>query len=321
MTERFFKLYPNAFSYIGVGESLTCPAKMKQRNFTVFMAIAQSQRQSGITDITYEQIMKATGIMNQNSISRSIKELSEFEYEGKPILKVVRDGKRNLYSILDNPIISVWDNNGKTRELLTNEMIDDTNETRVIISNKKLDNTIKTIEVTSNKMIDTIDIKQNRLNIDKNINKNNSPTVNKKDLHSVNKKSIPSNSKPKKNANTLLSYFCKKYEEKYGFKYKPTFGKDNALMKRLLAERGDYEECCLLIDTIIKHYDTWSTNKTFKLTPAQLRVDWIVKKAEEEMKKNLEEKSQLEKNVVIDSRNTSDALARIMAKVKGRKEQ
>lgn len=83
----------------------------------------------------------------------------------------------------------------------------------------------------------------------------------------------------KSNAKDVITYFLKKYEEKYEKKCPINWGQATTMTKNKLLAVYDSEMCYKIIDHVVENFDReYSSNGRFQLHIGTLTMDWLLVK-------------------------------------------
>lgn len=192
-----------------------------------------------------DKMARILGISRQ-AVNKRIKNLLDFEFQGKPIVELITDEdidrRNNVYRVL--PISQVAIFGGKVEPLNVSSGLD------TITGNMSFE-------------LDT-----------NNIKKNNNNNINNSDETS---KPLPVENF--NNAPGALNYFCKKYRETYGVEYNVSYKRDASMIKNKLLKNYSMTQIKDIIDITFEQYDhSWATQGYPRPTIGQL-VTWIPNKA------------------------------------------
>jgi hypothetical protein len=118
---------------------------------------------------------------------------------------------------------------------------------------------------------------------------------------------------PKEVITEFVECMKKKHKE-----YKVVWGRDMKWAKKYLSSVEDLKnnEKKKLIEITVENYERWSTNGRFPFNVNTLSIEWIQKKAREELKREKENMSQIEQRSVEAGEVTFSAVSRILSRKK-----
>lgn len=287
MTKKFVVTKWEGMVEIGQGETVPMIKKLTSKEFSVLHAIALFQWEGGRCDSTLDQLAQVCPF-SRRTVTSAIESLREFTYEGNHVLTVestsIKGKPRNIYTLLPNPLFAVFG------ELSTKEKFALENETTK--ENFALCNGVTKAKIALSKELkDSKELKEL-----KNI---------KEDVNMKNKQ--------------VIGCFMESFEKKYLEPFKVNWGRDNKFTTKFLKTVTDLndEEILSLVEIIVDNYDKWSTNSAqYPLTVNTLSIEWIQKKAREELKKDSDEQSQIVEETVVAGERQKKSLDSIMSRVK-----
>lgn len=252
MKDVFIRLHRDAFKY-GLFRSLG------DRLWATLCVLAFHMDEDGKCYPTQQQIADALGISRTRANIR-VKELLEFRFNGKPLVEVVPDERRNnTYRVLPLAQFAIF--GGEVEPL---DMLQKRNTSSDMLQERNTD----MLRKRKTNMLQ----KRNT-----NYNHNNNNQYNNKDTGD--KPSEPLPVEKLKNASDVVKYFCKKYREAYDVPYNPNFSRDASMVKNKLVKTYTMEQIKAMIDVTFEQYDqAWATQGYPRPTIGQL-CTWIPNKA------------------------------------------
>ncbi len=296
-SKRYVKLKYDGLHYVGEGETQTLAQILGIRNKAVFECIALHQNEECICDLTIDQISSMLGI-NRGSVITAIKEIEQVRYEGNPVLLKEQVGsgrkKQNIYKVLPNPLVSVYGEKFEPQNSLG---------TKFELQNDSLGTKFEPIT-------DSLGSKFEH-------------TKETKITKEINNKELEDSSMRDMTTKEVITEFVESMK-KNNKEYKVVWGRDMRLAKAFLSTVTDLKnnEKKKLIEIIVESYDKWSTNTAkYPLQVSTLKIEWIQKKAREELTKEKKQMSQIqEQSVEATKRNDNELkqLSSIMSRIKSK---
>lgn len=245
MSEIFFRVYTQAFKSGLVRE-------LGKERWLLLTALAAYMDEDGKAYPTQDQLAEDVG-MGRRAVTRILKQLKEFTFNGKPIITVEKHGNgfnnNNVYTILPAAQIAIF--HGQIEN-------DTSNPDPGMCHAEHIPEPITNLEsVTGDTFQTPRKCHERHTN---NIQPINNTTVNNKELF--------------KNGKDVVAYFTRKYREAYNVNYSVSWGRDGANGKKLLETFGP-DKVKDIIDVVFEEYeDRWKKAKYPRPSLGQI-ASWL----------------------------------------------
>lgn len=244
---------------------------MSDRAFKTLIALALHMDEKGECYPTQDQLAKWLGVTRETANLR-VKELLDFRFNDKPVVVKVknrRGGRNNVYRIEPISQLAIFNSEVESVAAVQGDVL------------KPSQHEITDVSKTSHEMLGNPHItmlgnphtNKNHIN-DNQVSKINNNTSSSAGM-AVGEQTVKELNTPK----GVITYFCEKYQEKYGCAYSVAWQRDSGLVKNKLL--GTYTPAQIkdIIDVTLSEYDQrWANDKYPRPTIGAL-VTWIPNKA------------------------------------------
>ena len=100
-----------------------------------------------------------------------------------------------------------------------------------------------------------------------------------------------------KTAKYYIELFCKHFEETYGFKYMPAWGRDGAMVKNKLMSTYTEDQLEKIIEIAVKDYKKFSNNPAYPTPSISALCSWLANRAAGELAKQEEQEKAFDRKI------------------------